>query len=66
MSSDRLPYWVIHLAAVLSPTFGTPGRLSELSPRSAATSGYWAGVTPYFASTASGVKRASSETPLTG
>ena len=31
------------------------GRLSLGSPRSAAKSGYWAGVSPYFSVTASGV-----------
>ncbi len=40
------PYVEISLAAVFSPTPGTPGRLSLGSPRSAAYSGYWAGVTP--------------------
>ena len=34
----RSPYWLIHLAAVLGPTPGTPGRLSEDSPTSAARS----------------------------
>ena len=40
------PYVVISLAAVFSPTPGTPGRLSLGSPRSAAYSGYCVGVTP--------------------
>ena len=40
------PYIVISLAAVFSPTPGTPGRLSLGSPRSAAYSGYCADVTP--------------------
>ena len=40
------PYVWISLAAVFSPTPGTPGRLSLGSPRIAAYSGYWAGVTP--------------------
>ena len=66
MSSLRLPYWLIHLVAVFSPTLGTDGRLSLGSPRRAAKSGYWAGVRPYFASTAAGVIRARSETPLRG
>ena len=44
------PYWLISLAAVFSPTPGTPGRLSELSPRSAAYCGYRAGRTPVFSS----------------
>ena len=35
-----------HLAAVFSPTPGMPGRLSLGSPRSAAKSGYCAGVKP--------------------
>jgi hypothetical protein len=56
----------IHFAAVFGPTPGTPGRLSEDSPTSAAMSGYRSGGTPYLAWTASGVIRASSETPLTG
>lgn len=34
----RSPYAVIHLAAVLGPTPGTPGRLSEVSPTRAARS----------------------------
>ena len=29
---SRSPYWVIHFAAVLGPTPGTPGRLSDDSP----------------------------------
>jgi hypothetical protein len=40
------PYLAISLAAVFSPTPGTPGRLSLGSPRIAAYSGYCAGVTP--------------------
>ena len=44
-----------HCAAVFGPTPGIPGRLSEVSPTSAASSGYRAGVTAYLASTASGV-----------
>src|SRR5674476_622511 len=60
----RSPYCWIHLAAVLGPTPGTPGRLSEDSPTSAARSLYRCGGRPYFASTAAGVIRASSETPL--
>ena len=40
------PYLTISLAAVFSPTPGTPGRLSLGSPRSAAYSGYCSGVTP--------------------
>ncbi|COZ18715.1 Uncharacterised protein [Mycobacterium tuberculosis] len=43
-----------------------PGRLSLGSPRSAAKSGYCLGVSPYFSTTASGVKRVSSLTPLRG
>ena len=31
-------YWLKSLAAVFSPTPGTPGRLSDVSPRSAASS----------------------------
>ena len=38
-----------HFAAVLGPTPGIPGRLSELSPTSAARSEYWLAWTPYFA-----------------
>ena len=44
------PYWLISLAAVFSPTPGTPGRLSLGSPRSAAYCGYSAGRTPVFSS----------------
>ncbi len=55
---------MIHLDAVFSPTPGMPGRLSLGSPRSAAKSGYCVGVRPYFSTTASGVKRVSSLTPL--
>ncbi|PQM48551.1 hypothetical protein C1Y40_01241 [Mycobacterium talmoniae] len=60
------PYSAIHLVAVFSPTPGMPGRLSLGSPRSAAKSGYCAGVSPYFSTTASGVNRVSSLTPLRG
>ncbi len=56
----------IHLAAVFSPTPGMLGRLSLGSPRRAAKSGYCAGVSPYFASTSSGVNRISSDTPRRG
>ncbi len=66
MSSPRLPYVLIHLVAVFSPTLGTEGRLSLGSPRRAAKSGYCAGVSPYFSSTAAGVIRARSDTPLRG
>ena len=65
-SSSSEPYWRIHLVAVFSPTFGTPGRLSDGSPRSAAKSGYCAGVSWYFSSTAAGVKRCSVDTPRMG
>ncbi len=65
-SSANEPNWLIHFAAVFSPTPGMPGRLSDGSPRSAAKSGYWAGVSPYFSTTFSGVNRVSSETPLVG
>ena len=54
---------MIHLAAVFSPTPGMLGRLSLGSPRSAAKSGYWAGVSPYVAISTSGVKRVVSLTP---
>jgi hypothetical protein len=40
------PWSLISFAAVFSPTPGTPGRLSDGSPRIAAYSGYCAGVTP--------------------
>lgn len=60
------PNWLIHFAAVFSPTPGMPGRLSDGSPRRAAKSGYWAGVSPYFSKTFSGVNRVSSETPFVG
>ncbi len=43
---SRSPYLVSSLAAVFSPTPGTPGRLSEGSPRSAASSTYCDGGTP--------------------
>ena len=43
---SRSPYSLTSLAAVFSPTPGTPGRLSEGSPRSAASSGYFSGRTP--------------------
>ena len=39
------PYFWISCAAVLSPTPGTPGRLSEVSPLSATKFVHWAGVT---------------------
>ena len=65
-SSANEPNWLIHFAAVFSPTPGMPGRLSDGSPRRAAKSGYWAGVSPYFSSTFSGVNRVSSETPFVG
>ena len=48
------PYSRTHLAAVFSPTPGMLGRLSLGSPRSAAKSGYCAGVRPYFSSTSAG------------
>ena len=48
------PKSVIHLVAVFSPTPGIDGRLSLGSPRSAAKSGYWAGVRPYFSSRPAG------------
>ena len=51
-SSD--PNSVIHFVAVFSPTPGMDGRLSLGSPRSAAKSGYWAGVRPYFSSRPAG------------
>ena len=65
-SACNEPYSTIHFEAVFSPTPGIPGRLSLGSPRNAAKSGYCLGVSPYFACTASGVKRVSSLTPLTG
>ena len=43
---SRSPYSLTSLAAVFSPTPGTPGRLSEGSPRNAASNGYLAGGTP--------------------
>ena len=42
------PNSTIHFVAVFSPTPGIDGRLSLGSPRRAAKSGYWAGVSPYF------------------
>ena len=56
-SASSEPYSTIHLAAVFSPTDGILGRLSLGSPRSAAKSGYCAGVSPYLSCTASGVIR---------
>ena len=53
----------IHLLAVFSPTPGMPGRLSLGSPRTAAKSGYCDGVSPYFSTTAAGVKRVISVMP---
>ena len=45
-SSANEPNWLIHFAAVFSPTPGMPGRLSDGSPRSAAKSGYCCGREP--------------------
>ena len=39
MTLSRPSYWLIHLAAKPWPTPGTPGRLSEVSPTRAASSG---------------------------
>ena len=50
ISARSEPYSRTHFAAVFSPTPGMPGRLSLGSPRSAAKSGYCAGLRPYFAS----------------
>ena len=41
-----MPNWLTSFAAVLSPTPGTPGMLSLVSPFSATKSRYWAGVMP--------------------
>ena len=65
-ASSRLPNSRIHLAAVFSPTPGMPGRLSHGSPRSAAKSGYCAGVSPYLASTSSGREPGQVGHPLRG
>ena len=65
-SASRSPNSTIHLVAVFSPTPGMLGRLSLGSPRSAAKSGYCAGVRPYFSWTSPGVNRHMSETPLRG
>jgi hypothetical protein len=46
VSSASEPNSRTHFAAVFSPTPGIEGRLSDGSPRSAAKSGYWAGVSP--------------------
>ena len=68
-SSTRSTSWLsepnsaTHRAAVFSPTPGMFGRLSLGSPRSAAKSGYWAGVRPYLATTSSGVNRVMSLMP---
>ena len=61
-----MPNSRIHLAAVFSPTPGMWAGCRDGSPRSAAKSGYCPGVRPYFSSTAAGVMRAMSETPLRG
>ena len=45
-SVGRSPYSAIHFLAVTSPTRGTPGMLSTLSPMSASTSATWPGATP--------------------
>ena len=45
-SESRSPYSLTSLAAVFSPTPGTPGRLSDGSPRNEANNGYFSGVTP--------------------
>ena len=60
------PNSAIHLAAVLGPTPGTPGRLSLLSPTRAASDRYCFGVTPYFSNTASGVMLTKSDIPFRG
>ena len=61
--SSSEPNSLTHLVAVFSPTPGMPGRLSLGSPRMAAKSGYCWGVSPYFSSTAAGVKRDMSVMP---
>ena len=43
---SRSSYSLMSFAAVFSPTPGTPGRLSDGSPRSAAYCGYFVGCTP--------------------
>ena len=63
---SKPPYWLIHLAAVFGPTPGTPGRLSAVSPTSAARSEYWSGRTKYFASTAAASIGGMSEMPFFG
>ena len=65
-SSSSEPNWLIHLATVFSPTPGIFGRLSDGSPRSAAKSAYWSGVTPVFSCTFAGVMRHISDTPRDG
>ena len=45
---SSVPYWATSFVAVFSPTPGTPGMLSELSPISPFTSIICVGVTPYF------------------
>ena len=65
-SSSSEPNSLTHLVAVFSPTPGMPGRLSLGSPRIAAKSGYCWGVSPYFSSTAAGVKRDMSVMPAAG
>src|SRR6266404_2879312 len=45
MTCSMLPYLLTSWAAVLSPTPGTPGKLSEFSPLSATKSVHCSGVT---------------------
>ena len=51
---SSVPYSLSRLAAVFSPTPGTPGMLSILSPVSASRSPTWRGGTPHFSSTSLG------------
>ena len=67
MTLSRPSYWVIHLAAVFGPTPGHAGQVVGGPPPPAPRArGSAAGGTPYLASTAAGVIRASSETPRIG
>ncbi len=51
---SRVPYSFSSPAAVFSPTPGTPGMLSILSPVRERRSATWLGGTPHFSSTSAG------------
>jgi hypothetical protein len=56
-SASSVPYCDSHFAAVLGPTFGTPGMLSTESPVSVNRSSTWSGRTPNLAEHARLVER---------